>query len=70
MLNKNEIKGKGKQIKGAVKDKLGELINDPEMEMEGETERMTGKAQEKLGKTQRKTGEAVEKVGRVISGKR
>ena len=27
MWNKDEIKGKGKQISGAIKDKTGELIN-------------------------------------------
>ena len=70
MWNKEEIKGKGKQIKGAVKDKVGEMINDPEMEAEGEAERVAGKVQENVGKVRRKTGEAVEKVGKAISGKR
>ena len=70
MWNKEEIKGKGKQIKGAVKDKVGEIINDPEMEAEGEAERVAGKVQENVGKVRRKTGEAVEKVGKAISGKR
>jgi uncharacterized protein YjbJ (UPF0337 family) len=70
MWNKEEIKGKGKQIKGAVKDKVGEMINDPEMEAEGEAERVAGKVQESVGKARRKTGEAVEKVGKAISGKR
>ena len=69
MWNKDEIKGKGKQIKGAVKDKIGEVINDPEMEAEGEAERTAGKVQESIGKARRKTGEAVEKVGKAISGK-
>ena len=29
MWNKDEIKGKGKQISGAIKDKAGELIRIP-----------------------------------------
>ena len=69
MWNKDEIKGKGKQISGAIKDKTGELIKDPKLEAKGEAERVAGKLQEKSGKARRKTGEAVQKVGKVIAGK-
>ena len=70
MWNKDEIKGKGKQISGAIKDKTGELIKDPKLESKGEAERAAGKLQEKTGKARRKTGEAVQKIGRAIAGKR
>ena len=62
MWNKDEIKGKGKQISGAIKDKAGELIKDPKLEAKGEAERVAGKLQEKSGKARRKTGEAVQKA--------
>lgn len=68
MWNKDEVKGKGKQIKGAVKDKVGELIGNPELEAEGEVEQTAGEAQQRVGKARRKTGDAVEKVGKAISG--
>lgn len=70
MWNKDEIKGKGKQVAGAIKDKTGELINDPKLEARGEAERIAGKLQEKSGKARRKTGEAVQKIGKAIAGKR
>jgi uncharacterized protein YjbJ (UPF0337 family) len=70
MWNKDEIKGKGKQISGAIKDKTGELIKDPKLESEGEAERAAGKLQEKTGKARRKTGETVQKIGKAIAGKR
>lgn len=70
MWNKDEIKGKGKQISGAIKDKTGELIKDPKLESKGEAERAAGKLQENTGKARRKTGEAVQKIGRAIAGKR
>ena len=54
MWNKDEIKGKGKQVSGAIKDKAGELIKDPKLEAEGEAERTAGKLQEKSGKARRK----------------
>lgn len=69
MWNKDEIKGKGKQVSGSIKDKAGELIKDPKLEAEGEAERTAGKLQEKSGKARRKTGEAVQKVGKAIAGK-
>ena len=68
MWNKDEVKGKGKQIKGAVKDKVGELIGNPELEAQGEAEQTAGEAQQGVGKARRKTGDAVEKVGKAISG--
>ena len=69
MWNKDEIKGKGKQIYGAIKDKAGKLIEDPKLEAKGEAERVAGKLQEKSGKARRKTGKAVQKVGKSIAGK-
>ena len=69
MWNKDEIKGKGKQISGAIKDKAGELINDPNLEAKGEAERVEGKIQEQVGKVRRKTGEAVVTAAKAIAGK-
>jgi uncharacterized protein YjbJ (UPF0337 family) len=69
MWNKAEVKGKGKQIKGAIKDKVGEVTNNPCLEAEGETERLEGKVQEKVGKVRRKVGEVVVKVGKVLASK-
>jgi uncharacterized protein YjbJ (UPF0337 family) len=43
MWNKDEIKGKGKQMSGAIKDKAGELIRNPKLEAKGEAERVAGK---------------------------
>ena len=69
MWNKDEIKGKSKQISGTIKDKTGELIKNPKLETTGEAEIVAGKIQEKFGKARRKTGEAIKKGGKVIAGK-
>lgn len=69
MLNKDEIKGKAKQIKGAIKDKVGEATNNPRLEAEGEAERLEGKVQEKAGKVRRKVSKAVVKAGKILGGK-
>lgn len=69
MLNKNEIKGKAKQMMGALKDKVGEVTNNPKLEAEGEAERVKGELQENLGKGQRKVGEAIAKTGKALAAK-
>jgi uncharacterized protein YjbJ (UPF0337 family) len=69
MRNKDEVKGKAKQIKGAIKDKVWEVTNNPSLEAEGEAERREGKVQEKVGKLRRKVGEIVVKAGKTPGGK-
>jgi uncharacterized protein YjbJ (UPF0337 family) len=57
MRNKDELKGKGKQIKGRIKDKVGEMTGNRRLEAEGEAERIEGLAQEGVGRARRKAGE-------------
>ena len=69
MWNKDEIKGKGKQISGTIKDKTGELIKDPKLEAKGERERIGGN----FRRTAEKRGEKpvkVQKTGKAIASKR
>lgn len=68
MRSKDEVKGKAKQIKGAIKDKIGEVTNNPRLEAEGEAERLQGQVQETVAKGRRKVGEAVVKVRRTLAG--
>jgi len=69
MLNKNEIKGKAKRITGALKEKVGEVTNNPDLEAEGEAEQLEGKLQESFGKGQRQAGAAVVKAGKALADK-
>jgi uncharacterized protein YjbJ (UPF0337 family) len=61
-MNSDEIKGKAEKAKGYVKDKAGEILNDPELEAEGEIEQATGTARETFGKAKRKVQEGIEDV--------
>jgi uncharacterized protein YjbJ (UPF0337 family) len=61
-MNRDEIKGKIGKAKGYAKDKAGELIDDPELEAEGEVERGAGAVREGVGKAKRKTQEGIENV--------
>lgn len=58
MLNKNEIKGKARQVKGTIKENLGWLTDDHKAEDEGKDERMEGKLQEHEAKVIRNAGDA------------
>jgi uncharacterized protein YjbJ (UPF0337 family) len=65
--NNDEMKGKWEQAKGWVKDKTGEATNNPDLEAEGEEQRVAGEARENWGKFKRGVGEAVNSVGNAVS---
>jgi len=67
MKYEDEVKGKGKQVKGAVKEQLGKLTGNRDLENSGTADRVEGDVQEGFGKTKRKIGEVVEKVGKRIA---
>jgi uncharacterized protein YjbJ (UPF0337 family) len=61
-MNRDEIKGKAEKAKGYVKDKAGEIVNNPDLEAEGEAERASGTLREGYGKAKRKVQEGIEDV--------
>ena len=52
-----EIDGKVHEVKGAIKEKVGQLTNDPDLEDEGTAEKIGGKVQKKIGQVQKVLGE-------------
>ena len=46
---KDKIQGKVDQAKGAVKEKTGEAIGNPDLQDRGTAEKLGGKIQEKVG---------------------
>lgn len=69
MWNKDEIKGKGKQIEGAVKEKAGRFVTNPDLEAKGKAERLEGKVQEKVGEFRRNAAGLLERVSKTVNGK-
>ena len=61
--NKDEVEGKFDQAKGAIKENVGDAIDDERMQSEGAAERAGGHVQEGFGTARRKVGEAVEDLG-------
>ena len=46
---KDKIEGKAHELKGTIKEKLGNATNNPDLETEGQAEKIGGKLQQKLG---------------------
>ena len=63
-MDRDEIKGKAEKAKGYVKDKAGEITNNPDLEAEGELERAKGAARENIGKAKQKVKESVEEISK------
>ena len=45
----DKVEGKMHQVKGAIKEAVGKVTDDREMEIEGKVENLDGKIQEKVG---------------------
>lgn len=69
MWNKDEIKGKGTEIEGAVKEEAGKFVTNPDLEAAGKAERLKGKVQEKAGEMRRNAAGLLEKADKAVSGK-
>jgi uncharacterized protein YjbJ (UPF0337 family) len=57
VMNSNQDKGIGKQIKGTVKDLAGKISDDKFLEGEGKVERAAGRVQEQVGDAQQRNDE-------------
>ncbi len=66
MRNDDEIKGKGEQIKGNIKQGVGDLTGDTRLKDEGAADEISGEAREGFGTAKRKVGETIEDVGERI----
>lgn len=64
--NKDELEGKFDQAKGSVKEGLGRITGDEELENEGTADKLKGDVQEGWGGAKRKVGDALEDVGDAI----
>jgi uncharacterized protein YjbJ (UPF0337 family) len=67
MWNRDEVRGKADQVKGRVKEEVGDMIDDDRLEDEGRAERAAGEIEEGFGKGRRKIGNAIKDLGNKIS---
>jgi uncharacterized protein YjbJ (UPF0337 family) len=52
----DEVEGQLHKLKGKVKEKVGEVTNDADLEDEGLAEEIAGKVQEKVGQVKKVLG--------------
>jgi uncharacterized protein YjbJ (UPF0337 family) len=64
--NNDEAEGKWEQVKGTVKDKVGEATGDRSLEAEGEMQNAEGKSQETWGKFKHGVSDTIDSVGDAI----
>ena len=50
---KDKAEGKFHEVKGKVKETVGRATNDPDLEAEGQVEKIGGKVQKKIGQVEK-----------------
>ncbi len=59
-MNRDEIEGRKEQLKGKVKQAVGDLTDDEQLHDEGVVDEASGDVQEGFGRGRRKVGEALD----------
>jgi uncharacterized protein YjbJ (UPF0337 family) len=54
--SKDKAAGKIHEVKGAVKEKVGKLTRNPDLEAKGKVEKVAGKVQKKMGQVKQVLG--------------
>ena len=54
--SKDEVVGTIHEVKGAVKEKVGNLTGNPDLEVEGKIEKVGGAVQKKIGQVKKVLG--------------
>jgi uncharacterized protein YjbJ (UPF0337 family) len=65
-MNRDEMAGKARDLKGRVKRASGVLTGNRRLESEGADDQDVGRAQAEIGRARRKLGQAVERLGEKI----
>ena len=65
-MNRDELEGQAKALKGKIKQATGDLTDDQELHDEGVADEVAGKTQDAFGRAKRKVGEVIEDVGEAI----
>jgi uncharacterized protein YjbJ (UPF0337 family) len=66
MWNRDEVRGKADQVKGRVKEAVGDLNNDEQLREEGQADQAVGSVEESFGKGRRKIGNAIKDMGKKV----
>jgi len=53
-MSKDEVEGRGKKIKGQIREEVGKLTDNKTEQLKGKIEQVEGQVKEKIGKIKRK----------------
>jgi uncharacterized protein YjbJ (UPF0337 family) len=56
-MSKDEVEGRGKKIKGQIREEVGKITDNKTEQVKGRIEQAEGDVQEKVGKIKRKAKE-------------
>jgi uncharacterized protein YjbJ (UPF0337 family) len=56
-MSKDEVEGRGKKIKGQIREEVGKITDNKTEQLKGKIEQVEGDVQEKIGKVKRKAKE-------------
>ena len=65
-MNRDELEGKAEQVKGKIKQGVGDVTDDERLHDEGVADEAAGNVQEGYGKARRKVGDAINDIGDAI----
>lgn len=65
-MNRDQVEGKVKTVKGQVKQAVGDVVDDPVLHDEGVADEAEGRVQDGFGKAKQKVGKVVEDIGKAI----
>ena len=54
---KNNAQGKMHQVKGKIKETIGKIVGNPDLEADGKKEKSHGEVQEKISRLKKSVGE-------------
>lgn len=63
-MNKDQLKGKWKQVRGDAKERWGKLTDDDLDVIDGKSDKLAGKIQERYGKTREQADREVDEFCR------
>ena len=56
-MSKDEVEGRGKKIKGQIREEVGKITDNKTEQVKGKIEQAQGTVQEEVGKIKRKSKE-------------
>ena len=61
-MNRDQVEGRMEEVKGSIKESVGEAKNNPDLRDEGTADKAAGKVQSTVGDAKEKVKSAIDKL--------